>query len=66
MLIADVDEPCGVQLYETLTDGTPLSPVFGTTEELLGWLVANRVSLIGGCQGTREDWISALGLQFLV
>jgi hypothetical protein len=30
--------PYGWQLYETVTEGTPLSPVFATKEDLAAWM----------------------------
>lgn len=32
-------EPTCYQVYENVTEGTPVSPVFGTKEEVVGWLV---------------------------
>ncbi len=34
-------EPTHYQLYETVTEGTPMSPVFETKEELGKWMMAN-------------------------
>lgn len=30
--------PCGWQLYETVSEGSPLSPVFATKDELAAWM----------------------------
>ena len=38
---AFTSEPTHYQLYETVTEGTPLSPVFETKEELGIWMMAN-------------------------
>lgn len=35
------EEATAFQLYETVTEGTPVSPVFATAEELEQWLVTN-------------------------
>ncbi len=35
------DEATAYQLYETVTEGTPISPVCQTREELIDWIVAN-------------------------
>lgn len=32
-------EPCCFQVYETVTEGTPVSPVFETEEEMVAWLI---------------------------
>jgi hypothetical protein len=35
------ERPCdGYQVYETVTEGTPVSPVFANREELLRWLIS--------------------------
>jgi hypothetical protein len=44
------------QMYETETAGTPISPVFPTTDEMIAWLVDNRVGYFAGHPGTRDDW----------
>lgn len=42
------DEECThFQFYETVTEGTPLSPVFETLQQLEDWMVA-----VGECAGT--------------
>jgi hypothetical protein len=33
--------PLGYCFYETVSEGTPLSPIFATTDELADWLVEN-------------------------
>jgi hypothetical protein len=33
--------PLGYCYYETVSEGTPLSPIFATTDELADWLVEN-------------------------
>lgn len=35
------DEACCFQMYETVTEGTPVSPVFETLIELEDWIVTN-------------------------
>jgi hypothetical protein len=35
------DQELGYQIYETVSEGTPVSPVFPTTEALVGWLLKN-------------------------
>ncbi len=36
------DTPLGYAFYETVTEGTPLSPTFATPEELAEWLSSNQ------------------------
>ena len=37
-------ERVGWQMYETVTEGTPISPVFATAEELAHWLADNEAN----------------------
>ena len=36
---AFTDEPTHYQIYETVSEGTPTSPVFATLDEMKGWLI---------------------------
>jgi hypothetical protein len=45
----------GYQLWETVSEGSPVTPVFVTPEELADWLVANDTSVTKGT--TREQWL---------
>ena len=45
----------GYQLWETVTAGSPITPVFATPEDLADWLVENDNSVTKGT--TREGWI---------
>ena len=33
------EEPTHYQMYETVSEGTPVSPVFASLDELVGWLI---------------------------
>jgi len=44
----------GYQLWETVSEGSPITPVFKTPEELAAWLVANDTSLTRDT--TFEEW----------
>jgi len=48
------------QLYETTTEGTPLTPVFKSKEDLLAYLSTNKVSIFGLRSGTESEWRSLL------
>ena len=50
----------GWQLWETVTEGSPISPVFATPEELADWLVSadNDTSITKGT--TREQWLAMI------
>ena len=45
------------QMYENTTEGTPISPVFATPEELARWLVDNKASAFGGMTASYEQWL---------
>lgn len=47
----------GWQMWETTSEGSPMSPVFGTPEELADWLAESGASLFGGTTATREQWL---------
>lgn len=36
------DEATAYQVYETVSEGTPVSPVFATREDLKAWLISNQ------------------------
>lgn len=45
----------GYQIWETVSEGSPVSPVFAIPEELADWMVANDDSVTRGT--TREQWL---------
>jgi hypothetical protein len=46
------------QMYETCTEGSPISPVMGTPEELAQWLADNNASSFGDMTATYEQWLA--------
>ena len=46
-----------LQMYETCSEGTPISPVFATPEELARWLADNGASAFGRMTATYEEWM---------
>ena len=44
-------------MYETCTEGTPISPAFETPEELARWLADNGASSFGSSTATYEQWL---------
>lgn len=46
-------------MYETTSEGTPISPAFPTPEELAQWLVDNNASAFGGMTASYEGWLRA-------
>jgi hypothetical protein len=47
----------GWQMWETTSEGSPISPVFSTPEELATWLAASGASSFGHSTATREQWL---------
>jgi hypothetical protein len=47
-----------LMMYETTTEGSPISPAFATPEELAQWLADNKASAFGGDGATYEQWLS--------
>ena len=45
----------GYQMWETVSDGSPISPVFATAEELASWLEKNPCGIDAGT--TTEQWL---------
>jgi len=48
----------GYQLWETTSEGSPISPVFKTPEELAQWLFDIKASAFGSCTATYEHWLN--------
>lgn len=46
-----------LQMYETCSDGTPISPICATPEELATWLAENNASAFGYTTATYEQWL---------
>ncbi len=44
-------------MYETTSEGTPISPAFETPEDLARWLADTRASAFGGSTATYEQWL---------
>lgn len=45
------------QMYETTTEGTPISPVMESPEALARWLADNNASAFGGMTASYESWL---------
>lgn len=45
----------GYQLWETISEGSPITPVFATPEKLAKWLVGNDTSITKDCD--YEGWL---------
>jgi hypothetical protein len=46
-----------LMMYETTTEGTPISPAFETPEELAKWLYENEASAFGDSTASYEGWL---------
>jgi len=53
----DYEPPAGegYQLWETTSEGSPISPVFKTLDELCAWAAEN-ASTFADCKATKEEW----------
>ena len=49
-----------LQMYETTTEGTPMSPVFAQAEELAQWLADHEISVFGDNLATKEQWLKII------
>ena len=54
------EERTHIQMYETCSEGTPISPVIKTPEELARWLTDNNASAFGGMTATYEQWLATV------
>lgn len=52
------EERTHYQMYETTTEGTPISPVMKSPEALAKWLVDNKVSAYAGMTASYDAWLS--------
>jgi hypothetical protein len=51
------EEMTHFMMYETTSEGTPISPAFETPEELAKWLVDNNASAFADMTATYEQWL---------
>ena len=58
--ILEVPKGEGWQMWETTTEGGPISPVFKTPEKLAQWLVNNNVSTFGNDTATYDQWLKMI------
>lgn len=54
----DDGERTHYQMYETCSEGTPISPVMASPEELAQWLSDNGASSFGSMTATYDQWLS--------
>ena len=46
-----------LMMYETTSEGTPISPAFATPEKLARWLADTNASAFGGMTASYESWL---------
>lgn len=51
------DEATHYMMYETCSEGTPISPAFATPEELAHWLADTGASAFGNMTADYEHWL---------
>ena len=51
------DEATMYMMYETCTEGTPISPAFSTREGLARWLTDSEASAVGNQGASYEGWL---------
>lgn len=54
------EERTHYMMYETVTEGSPISPAFETPEELARWLADNDASAFAGDGASYEDWLATI------
>jgi hypothetical protein len=59
----DVEPPTGDgwQMWETVSEGSPISPVCDSPESLAKWLADNGASAGGARKATYEQWLGMIG-----
>jgi hypothetical protein len=50
----------GWQMWEDTSEGSPISPVFETPEELAQWLTDTKASSFGDMSATYEEWLNMI------
>lgn len=51
------EEGMGFQLWETTTEGSPVTPVFDSLDKLADYCVNNKVSIFGSKYLNKEQWL---------
>jgi hypothetical protein len=54
------EERTHLQMYETCTEGTPISPVMSNAEDLAKWLAENKASAFGSQTASYEEWLAMI------
>ena len=57
---SDYGAEFGWQMWETCSEGSPISPVLDSPQELAKWLADNGASAFADMTQTEEQWLSAI------
>ena len=57
---AFTSEPTGYQIYETVSEGTPVSPVFETLADMEAWLVGHGYSSKAASAFCKQGWVPSM------
>jgi len=60
MPLFDPEAATRLCMYETCSEGTPISPLFETPEELARWLADTGASAFGSMTATYEAWLATV------
>lgn len=55
-----LDQRTHWQMYEDTSEGTPISPIFATPEELARWLTDTGASAFADMTATYEQWLATI------
>ena len=50
----------GWQMWETTSEGSPISPVFASPEDLASWLASNGASSFGSLTASYDEWLAMI------
>lgn len=56
-------EPTHYQIYETVSEGTPTSPVFESKEQLIRWLITEGYSESAAVNFAKEGWAPSFSMK---
>ena len=59
-------EKTHLQMYETCTEGTPISPVMDCPIKLAQWLVDNNASAFGNSTASYDAWLATISRGFAI
>lgn len=52
----------GWQVWETVSEGSPVSPVFKTPDELIGWLIGKGYSRTAAEEFVKDQWVPSMAV----